>query len=80
MNEHMQLIVKEETAEHVYQLKDISDPETAECHRANVHRQAGRRYFIDDRLPSGKYNLLRIPFVNCSFAKMTCAKDMFDMK
>lgn len=74
--ERKRIIINEELKPFIVQLKARDDPETANWIPTNKHAVAGGRFFIDEKQPSGEYELLSIPTLNGNFSGRTLTAGM----
>lgn len=65
--ETTRIIIQEELAPYIIQLRARSDPEAAQWQPANEHEVAGGLSFTNERQPSEDYDLLRVPMLNGLF-------------
>lgn len=72
-------IIEEELVPYIIQLRARDDPITAQWRPMNEHDVAGGLFFIDEKQPSGKYELLKIPRLNSLFSRRTMKMGMWDI-
>lgn len=74
--ERTKTIIEEELAPFIIQLRARDDPETAGWQPANEHAVAGGSFIINERQPSGDYDLLKVPILNGLFSGRSITEGM----